>query len=335
MSRNILIFFIVVVSAASLEASEPTTEQVREAMERGLAIVQTAADNYPSYRDCFSCHHQTLPVLAMVSARRAGAEIDEDLLEAINEFTADSFRARIENLHKGEGIGGRSMTVGYGLWTFEEAARPADDLTEAMVTFLLKNQDDSGRWRSHTGRPPLEGSHVTCTTLAAYNINLYASDGQRVEVDEAVEKARNWLIHSPPTKLTQEDRNARLWGLDLLGADPEPIEAAREAVLEAQAEDGGWAQEDGMNSDAYATGQALTLLSRTGLERDHPALQRGIRFLIDTQCEDGSWKVETRAKPVQVFFDNGDPHGKSQFLSISATSWAVAALAGALGPQEP
>jgi hypothetical protein len=27
------------------------------------------------------------------------------------------------------------------------------------------------------------------------------------------------------------------------------------------------------------------------------------------------------------FFDNGDPHGKDQFISIAATCWAVAALA--------
>ena len=40
-----------------------------------------------------------------------------------------------------------------------------------------------------------------------------------------------------------------------------------------------------------------------------------------------SWLVKTRSKPIQKFFDNGDPHGKNQFISISATSWATAALA--------
>ncbi len=330
MIRIIFNGFVFLLASSLAIASEPTSEQVREAMERGLAIVQKAADNYPSYRDCFACHHQTLPAMAMVAAREVGSEIDEDLLGAITQHTDDSFRGRIENLRKGEGIGGRSMTVGYGLWAFEEAGREADELTEAMVTFLLKNQEDSGRWRSHTGRPPLEGSHVTCTTLAAYNIHLFATDEQREDVSNSVKKALDWLTKVPNNKLTQEDINTRLWGLNLLGADDEQVEAARAAVLDSQKEDGGWAQEAGMESDAYATGQALTLLHRTGLDGEALAYQRGVRFLIDTQCEDGSWKVETRAKPVQVFFDNGDPHGKSQFLSISATSWAVAALAGAL-----
>jgi hypothetical protein len=42
---------------------------------------------------------------------------------------------------------------------------------------------------------------------------------------------------------------------------------------------------------------------------------------------DGSWHVATRSKPVQVYFDNGDPHGKDQFISMMATSWSTAALA--------
>jgi hypothetical protein len=29
---------------------------------------------------------------------------------------------------------------------------------------------------------------------------------------------------------------------------------------------------------------------------------------------------------LQLFFDNGDPGGKSQFISFAATGWAVLAL---------
>ncbi|MCH7989036.1 MAG: alpha/beta hydrolase fold domain-containing protein [Planctomycetes bacterium] len=85
-----------------------------------------------------------------------------------------------------------------------------------------------------------------------------------------------------------------------------------------------------MESDAYSTGQALYILRETGWPTWSPKFQRGVGFLLKTQRDDGSWFVQTRAKPVQVFFDNGDPHGKSQFISVAATSWAVATLAGAL-----
>jgi len=316
-------------ASASDEArvnAAPTAEAIRGAMGRGLVRVEQAARNYPDHRDCFSCHHQTLPILAMTTARAAGARIDEGLLEETVVFSAESFRQRIKRLERGSGIGGGAMTVGYGLWAFEEAERKPDELTDAMVTFLLKNQEGDGSWRRGTLRPPLEESHVTCTALAAAGLKRGAPLRLRAASREAIERAKDWLADAAPAE-SQEDRNARLWGLWKLGSDPTALEAARAAVLETQRADGGWAQADSMESDAYATGQALAVLAWSGLPTDDPAYQKGLAFLIETQCGDGSWKVETRSRPIQVFFDNGDPHGKSQFISTSATCWAVTALA--------
>jgi N-acyl-D-amino-acid deacylase len=86
-----------------------------------------------------------------------------------------------------------------------------------------------------------------------------------------------------------------------------------------------------MESDAYATGQVLTFwktISSRPLQSivDSDPYRAASQFLIRTQSEDGSWHVVSRSKPVQLFFDNGDPHGKDQFLSMMATSWAVMGL---------
>jgi len=54
-----------------------------------------------------------------------------------------------------------------------------------------------------------------------------------------------------------------------------------------------------------------------------------VRFLLDTQLDDGSWYVRTRAIPVQPYFDSEFPHGPDQFISAAATNWATIALAGA------
>lgn len=97
-------------------------------------------------------------------------------------------------------------------------------------------------------------------------------------------------------------------------------------VLDSQRGDGGWAQLDAMESDAYATGQTLWILQATGFDTAEEAYQRGTKYLLSTQC-DGSWFVRSRSKPVQPYFDNADPHGKDQFISTPATCWAVAALA--------
>jgi N-acyl-D-aspartate/D-glutamate deacylase len=302
--------------------------ELRRAALGGLRIVEKAAREYPRHRSCFACHHQTLPLKAMVVARRVGLTIDEGLLQDQAGFTSESFEERIVPMAQGKGIGGAAMTVGYGLWTLALADRPRDEVTEAMVSFLLKTQKPDGHWTSSSRRPPLEESSLTSTVLAIEGLRRYASAAQRAEADAAVAKGAAWIDRAPLS--VQEDRNFRLRGLRQLGSDPEPIREARAVVLAAQQADGGWAARDGLASDAYATGQTLTELYEAGLSPSDPAYQRGLRFLLETQRDDGSWKVETRSKPVQVFFDNGDPHGKHQFISIPATAWAVAALAVAL-----
>lgn len=308
----------------------PNPTAGRAAVEKGLQVLQRAAANYPKNRNCFSCHHQTLPMLAMASAREAKLTIDADLLKSQAEFSHKSFRERIEPMNEGRGIGGMSMTVAYGLWTLDLADWKSDETTEAMVTFLLKNQKEDGRWTFQTSRPPMEDSNVTSTVLAAYGMQKFATEPQRESVEAAVDRAKKWL--DAAALESQEDRVMSLWGQHLLRFPAEKIHAARERVLATQRDDGGWAQLSGMASDAYATGQTLFVLHATGLPASDPVFQRGVAFLMKTQCDDGSWRVETRSKPIQVFFDNGDPHGEHQFISIPATSWAVAALALGIEP---
>ncbi len=310
------------------EAAEPDLDRIRDAVVRGLKIVQKSARSYPDNRTCFSCHHQTLPVLAMATARDRGLEIDHEVFREQLEFTHESFEGRARRMKEGEGVGGASMTVGYGLWALEIGKWKKDETTSAMVSFLLKKQAKDGSWKCSSNRPPLEESSFTCSILAVYYMGKFASETQREHVDAAAARAREWVLKTEPR--SHEDLVSRRGALPLIRAEPEAIVAARKAVLDAQREDGGWAQLDDMKSDAYATGFTLFTLQRIGFPTDHPVYQRGVQFLLETQREDGSWFVKTRSKPIQVFFDNGDPHGKSQFISIPATSWATTALAVAL-----
>jgi N-acyl-D-amino-acid deacylase len=194
-----------------------------------------------------------------------------------------------------------------------------------MVAYLLKTQKEDGHWEGQAKRPPMEESFATCTVLAVAGMRHFADPAQKDELDAAIAKAKTWLIQRIPD--SQEDTVARLWGLHLLAATEEQLSAAREAVLTAQRDDGGWSQTAAMESDAYATGLTLFVLRSTGLAATDPAFRRGREFLLKTQQADGSWLVESRSKPVQVYFDNGDPHGKNQFISTPAACWALAALA--------
>lgn len=131
-------------------------------------------------------------------------------------------------------------------------------------------------------------------------------------------------------KVTEEteERVFHLWALRLTGADAKAIDAARDALRKAQRLDGGWGQTPELGSDAYATGSALVVLHLAGgLPVEDSAYQGGLHFLLKSQRPDGSWHVVSRSKPFQVYFETGFPHGKDQFISMSASSWATTALA--------
>ena len=83
----------------------------------------------------------------------------------------------------------------------------------------------------------------------------------------------------------------------------------------------------GTKSDAYATGQALYALRvGAGMGHSDPAIERGLRFLVETQLEDGTWFVRRRAFPFQPTMNSGFPHGRDSWISTAATICAVLAL---------
>ena len=82
-----------------------------------------------------------------------------------------------------------------------------------------------------------------------------------------------------------------------------------------------------LESDAYATGEALYTLARFVKDPlTDPAWQRGLRFLLERQDDDGTWHVARRAFPFQPTMNSGFPYHRDSWISAAATSWAVLAL---------
>jgi hypothetical protein len=100
-----------------------------------------------------------------------------------------------------------------------------------------------------------------------------------------------------------------------------------QGLLDQQRKDGGWGQRPKMESDAYATGQALVALHQAGgLPVTHRAYQRGVNYILAAQAADGSWAVQSRSFPFQKYFESGFPYGHNQWISAAASSWATMAL---------
>jgi hypothetical protein len=126
----------------------------------------------------------------------------------------------------------------------------------------------------------------------------------------------------------------RVLGLVWSGAPEEMIRTAAEALAAEQRADGGWGQLATLETDAYATGQALVALRYAGVNEADARYRRGVGFLLRTQFVDGSWLVRSRAYPVQPPKGSGFPHGRDQWISAAGTSWAAMALSFAL-PEAP
>jgi hypothetical protein len=163
-------------------------------------------------------------------------------------------------------------------------------------------------------------------------LRLFGPRGRGEEIAGRVARARDWLVSATPR--TTEDRTFQLLGLKWAGAGKADVDKAVAGLLAQQGKDGGWSQLVSMPSDAYATGQVLVALQQSGaVSVADLAYLRGTRFLLRTQLADGSWFVRSRSLPVQPFFETGFPHGRSQFISCAATSWATMALALTAAPK--
>jgi squalene cyclase len=175
----------------------------------------------------------------------------------------------------------------------------------------------------------LESSDIEVTAMSLRALQAYAPKAQKPKYEQAVRLAKSWLEAAQPR--STEDRAFQLLGFVWVGTARELRTQVGRALLTEQRPDGGWGQIPSLPSDAYATGQAMVALRENGVvHAAAPHYQRGVRFLLNTQFEDGSWYVRSRAIPFQPYFESGFPYGDDQWISAAATNWASMALLLAL-----
>jgi squalene cyclase len=296
---------------------------------RALPPLQKTLVVYGEKRDCFSCHNQTIPLVALRIARSRGFTVDDDAFDGAVALTLADLENALEDYRRGHGQPGGATRAGYALLALELGKHKPDETTTAVTEYLLKVDGNRDHWTTTSQRVPMEASHFTTTALALRGLRAYAAKGRSEVLKNRMNQARSWLSKSKP--VDTEDRVFRLWGLKYGAAPPEDIGAAVKDLLATQRDDGGWAQTKDLASDAYATGSALVALHEAGgLATDDPAYRRGITFLLSTQKADGTWFVHSRSKPFQPYFESGFPYGKDQFIAVAASGWAAAALALAL-----
>jgi hypothetical protein len=294
----------------------------RKAVERSLPFLEKEGVTWIKERACVTCHQTTFLIWTHNEAARRGLEVGE---RKLSEWTQWALLKAIAGEDGSTPAG--SETLAQLLLSRSEApalsAKPSrwqrtTDPYENVVKHLLEDQTKDGCWLAggQSENPPEIPTGWALIAMAAHPaVELSDDAGKNIAAGygpglatmvrknqtawaESRSRALAWL------RSVKEDVAADLneqWVVRLLVekalGDPERVVGRREALLRRQREDGGWAADPrlGQGSDAFATGQALYALMRSGLPPDAPAVRRGSEFLTRTQQANGAWDVRTTA----------------------------------------
>jgi ankyrin repeat protein len=301
----------------------------RTAINKALPLLQRSAKEFVAKRACVSCHHNTLTILTLDSARARGFKIDESVLKAVEDKTFRELRApnSPDDAIQAATLNDPTPDDSYLLMAAADAHLPPD-LTTAVYARRLARWQREGHWVTSDFRPPHSSSLFMTTATAVRAMRFYMPWELKEESSAAFVGARNWLAANRP--LSTEDASFRVMGLVWAGAPADQVTAAKRDLLAMQKSNGGWPQLPDFEPDAYSTGEALVALDETGHQSAAQAFDRGVKFLISTQAPDGTWHVHTRmVSPADVspkYFPTGFPYGKDEFLSYAGSCWAVMAL---------
>ena len=308
-------------------------DEICAAVQRAIVPIERAMLGYRENRRCFSCHHHAHAIIGLTEMAGRGLKVDRELLQ-VQFFRTVGRTEGVEHRYLNDSnIGGGVDTTGHALMAMRIGGHLPDETTEAMVKWILKRDPGRGYWTGTNNRAPTQTSDVTRTWLCLDALEYFGTSELVDQINERKANSRQWLL-KVVTKST-EDAVSQIRALSVVGDADAAVKEFATELIKQQRDDGGWAQTSEMESDAYATGSALiTLHQFAGLATSDEFYQRGVEFLKSSQLDDGTWHVKTRATPVQKYFESGFPHGRDQYISMTATCWAATAMALTLPEQD-
>jgi Squalene-hopene cyclase C-terminal domain len=322
-------WFIVAVAAVLpttvfAQEAAPKTAGIDATIDRGLRFLVKDAQAWKEEHKCASCHHAALVVWSIREAKQRGHKVDESVLADLTKWVAESGDGKT-GVPRPAGVPKalNAKAVWFALALGADSKPDAVSLKglQAMAKTIYSDQTDGGSWSSwpDTRAPIFGNSDESATALAVLAVLPAAAVGDE-EAKRVRDKGVKWLTD---TKNDDDPQSIAmrlvLWKrLDRPASETDPL---IQRIKDRQNKDGGWSQAKEMESDAWATGQALYALSHARLNASDPAIARAQAFLIKTQREDGSWPMTSR--PTK-------PGGKGATSLIPITgagsAWAVLGL---------
>lgn len=318
MVRFSLLFLVVVaVATPSQAAPPPTSEQVRSSAERSLGFVEKQGVAWLDNRKCIACHHGAWMLWSFNEAQRAGIAVDAKKLDALTSRVVTMYQSLRPDYVKNKSGWVESTYMLMSPYDAVAVDANTPDWRSIAAGIVVAGQQADGSWKyagQGLDRPELENSEAT--TLWAL---LALPAGAKADPAEAAshEKALAWLKGIKPGP--GHDSAALRLAIESRYGDPARAAQLKDELVSRQNSDGGWQWSEHRASDAFATGEAIYVLTLAGMKNDAPAIQKAWTFLLTTQLPDGSWLCLTRK-----------PKGGTEISSYWGTAWATIGLSRSL-----
>jgi Prenyltransferase and squalene oxidase repeat len=324
---SIVLASLLAIPAVGTADNDMSPATLRVAAQKGLELLEQTSPTFIKKGGCNSCHAQMLPAAAQAFARSRGIPTGETLAQLPSEVSEATAERYVEYAI---GPGGGIASLGFELFAASMAHQPSDARIRAKIYFIKGMQQPEGHWRGGGSRPPLTFDDFTTTAYMIHALSTYAPASEEADTAARIDRARGWLLKAEAER-TQE-RAFQLLGLAWSRANRPAIDTAVRGLQRLQRADGGWGQLPAMPTDAYATGIALYAMFEAGVPVGDGAYRAGLKYLLSTQAEDGTWHVKTRALPIQPYFESGYPYGHDQWISGAAAAYATLAISAAVEP---
>jgi hypothetical protein len=315
---------------ASEERAPEQTSRIRGqghlAIYRGLAFLQNDAAKWRKERKCASCHHGTMTVWALSEAKSRGYVVSPETVADVAKWTKERLVSIDKPRDSRPGWNMVSTPAVY-LALMSRALPSQEAITprelERIAGHLLRHQEADGSWawslapRKNTPPPVFESDEVvTLMADVVLRPHVTADPNKDSPARSGVARASAWLERHKPGPSTQAAA-LQLFRAVQTGKSPQELAPGIHRLIALQRADGGWGQDRDLQSDAYATGQALYFLSLAGEPAGRTEIRRGVEFLVANQRADGSWPMKSRAHPGEKPMTNPVP------ITYFGTAWAT------------
>ncbi|MBI1761138.1 MAG: hypothetical protein HYR56_06840 [Acidobacteria bacterium] len=165
---------------ASHAQQPPSTKEV---VEKSVGLLQTLGTPFIEQTGCVSCHNNSLPAMATAVARAKGIKINQQAVAEENRQALAMWEGRRDRVLQGDSFPGATDTASYILVGLAAGRQPSNATTDALVNYLLSQQERSGKWNIFIkSRPPIESSDFNATAFS-----LRAGFAQKVPFAQKVE----------------------------------------------------------------------------------------------------------------------------------------------------